>query len=73
MIKGLFAKLMGWNQRPRESNWTKANANLGAQERNVIMNKAKETLKEEQARIEEQQKKKESKKEGTEEEMPIAA
>lgn len=62
MIKELITKLMNWEQRPRESNWTKANRDLGIIERNIIMNKAEQDLKEEQRRIAEQQKKKESEK-----------
>lgn len=58
MIKELITKLMNWDQRPKESNWTKANRDLNIIERNIIMNKAEQDLKEEQTRIAEQQKKK---------------
>ncbi len=74
MIKELIAKLMNWDQRPRESNWTKANKDLGVIERNIIMNKAEQSLKEEQMRIVEQQKKKElTKEEDADGEMRPAA
>ena len=74
MIKELIAKLMNWDQRPRESNWTKANRDLNVIDRNIIMNKAEQSLREEQMRIVEQQKKKESEKEeDTDGEMRPAA
>lgn len=72
MIKKILSKLMNW-ERPRESNWTKANKDIGVIERNVVMNKAQQDLKEEQRKIIKQQKNRESKREDTEEETRMAA